>query len=134
MISGCDSSEAVRKPNDGYTLTNIVFEFNWKKKQFDSLTHFIHLMSSHAGVLAVSCILFPLFLRAAMKAGDFLPQPQFREGSSFGLTTCATFMRRRSRTAWSRIPASSTGFELILLIRSATFCTTEGPFRFPSTK
>ena len=61
-------------------------------------------------------------------------QPQFLEGSSLGRTTCATFIKRRSSTAWSRIPASSTGLEFTLLIRSATFCTTDGPFLFPSTR
>ena len=46
MISGCDSSEAVRKPNNGYTLTNIGFEVQLEQQQFNSLAHFIHLMST----------------------------------------------------------------------------------------
>lgn len=78
-------------------------------------------------------VYFLVFRHSQMSQLTFL-QPQFREGSSLGRTTCATFIKRRSSTAWSRIPASSTGLEFTLLIRSATFCTTDGPFLFPSTR
>ena len=58
MISGCDSSEAVRKPNNGYTLINIFLSSIGKNNLILSLTSFT--LCPHAGLRAVSCILFPL--------------------------------------------------------------------------